>query len=208
MITKKSVLAATRLVSAGCLLSVLTACATATWKCEVGGTVNQQQKSGSAMIDARVSGELFVSSAAAALAGAMGMSTAIDSSAISMDVSGSTVQWPLQGAVTLSIVDRQDDDLVAARSFGWRRSANAVVFSEPAAIDAWLLASGANAMTHKVAYDFQGLSMPAEEGTNLIAVDIYQGGVPQATATASVAYGGAGVPGGPGCDYPVFCETP
>jgi hypothetical protein len=48
--------------------------------------------------------------------------------------------------------------------------------------------SGADAVTHKVDYAFQNLVVPAEEGNNLIAVDIYRGNVAEATAAATIPY--------------------
>lgn len=192
MSSKKPIINVLRIAVLSFLLTLLTACASVTWKCEVGGTVNQQQQvigafSGG-MIDASVSGSLSASSAPAAIAGALGVNSTLDASSITMDTSGSSVTWPQTGTVALTIRSKSNGAVLSAQSFPWTRNVSVITFSNPSAVNSWLSSSGADAATHKVDYDFQNLTMPAQQGSNLIAVDIYQDNVPQATAAATIPY--------------------
>jgi hypothetical protein len=171
-----------------CLLTLLTACASVSWECKVGGKVNEKQKSGDATIAAEVSGTVFAGTGSAAMAGALGIKDTLDAGSITMDTSGSSVAWPQTGTVALTIRSKSSNVVLAAQSFPWGRSGSVISFSNPAAVDSWLSSSGADAATHKVDYAFQNLVVPAEEGNNLIAVDIYRGNVAEATAAATIPY--------------------
>jgi hypothetical protein len=189
--------------------ATLTACVGVQWKCEVGGQVGQKEEKKVAgagasgdVIEASVTGSLFADSTLAALGRMSGAGAALDSSSIVMDVSGSNVQWPQTGTLALTIRKRSNHSVLAAKSFGWTRNGSNILLSNPVAVDAWLASSGADAAGYQVDYAFQNLTMPAIEGSNLVAVDVYQDGVPKATAAVTIPYAG----GGGGCPEHTTCN--
>jgi len=193
--------------AAALLAATLTACAGVQWKCEVGGQVGEKQEKlgeglGGAVIEASVTGSLFANATVAALGKMSGANAPLNSASIVMDVSGSNVQWPQSGMLALTIRNRSTHAVLAARSFAWTRSGTSVVVSDPAAVDAWILSSGADAADYQVDYAFQNLTMPAQEGSNLVAVDVYQDGTPKATAAATIPWSG----GGSGCPEHTTCN--
>jgi hypothetical protein len=200
-----------RCATIGFFVVLLSACSGVQVKCEVQGNIGtrvQQQAVGPAtnvaVVEANITGSMFIGSETAAMMSALS-GDSIDASSITMDTSGSNVQWPLTGSVSLTIRNKASNAVLAARSFPWARSGSVVRFSNPAAVDAWLSSSGANASQHKVDYAFQNLTMPAQDGTNLVAVDVYQGNVPRATASVTVPYDA----GRPNCPPPaVNCHIP
>lgn len=190
------------------LTFTLAACAGVTWECKVGGTVGQKPKvmataSGGAVINADVSGALSASSMIASFAHMAGASTQPDAASISMDVSDSTTTWPASGMVTLTLRKKTNGSVLASRSFGWRRSGSILKLSDPGAVNGWLVASGADASSYKLEYKFQNLVLPAQPGSNLIAVDVYENGAPRATAASTILWDPAD-----SCDGPIHttCE--
>ena len=181
---------------------MLAACASVSSKCEIGGDIGQQQQQsqgagGGGVINAKLSGELFATGIGGTMASMVGINSALDSSQIAMDISDSSVSWPGSGTLALKIQNRTSNSILAAQSFQWVRTGGTMHRSEPGAVDSWLLSSGANAGTPKISYEFQNLTMPAQEGNNLLAVDVYYGSTPQATAAATIPYSGGGRPNDP-----------
>lgn len=190
-----------RVAVIGCAAAMLAACASVSWKCEIGGDVGQQQQAqgagGGGVIHATLSGELFAAGIGGAVANMVGINSTLDSSQIAMDISDSSVSWPGSGSVALKIQNKTNNSILAARSFQWVRTGGTIRLSDPGSVDSWLLSTGANAGTHKISYEFQNLTMPAQEGNNLLAVDVYYGSTPQATAAATIPYSGGGRPNDP-----------
>lgn len=110
----------------------------------------------------------------------VGASSLPDVGAFEMDVSGSSVTWPQQGNVTLSLFDKGNGAIISARSFGWTRSGSRIRFSNPAEINNWVASTGATVDGAKVRYDMGAVEVGSAVGDNIVSTAILQDDVVRA----------------------------
>lgn len=108
-------------------------------RCTIGGSIifeHTSEKTGTSMVDA---------------IDAYGV--APDAASFAIDIDGSTVQFPGAGTLVVSLVDSAAGQAVASRRFAWKRSGTRLLFADPDAVNAWALASGADAGALRFALD-------------------------------------------------------
>lgn len=100
-----------------------------------------------------------------------------------MDVSGSSVVWPQQGNVTLTIFNKGTGGSISVRSFAWTRSGSRIQFSNPAEVNNWVVSTGATADTAKVKYDMGAVEVGSAIGDNIVSTAVLQDNVVRARGT-------------------------
>lgn len=89
-----------------------------------------------------------------------------DASAMSIDVSGSTVGFPSSGNATLTI--KTGSNVIASKTFGWTKSGDTLHFTNPSSIDSWLEGSGAT-ISSTLDYSLANIAVSAVEGENVVS---------------------------------------
>jgi hypothetical protein len=97
-----------------------------------------------------------------------------------IDTSGTTVSLPPSGTVTLSLTS--EGGTLGARSFAWTRQSSSIRFTDAAAVNQWLQATGQGAANPVLSYHLDSFNVVAVPGTNVVSANlVYQGGT-QASA--------------------------
>lgn len=104
----------------------------------------------------------------------VGQSSILDASAMSLDVSNSTIVFPSSGTVTLRLLNLTGG-LVRTGTFAWTRLGTSLKFSSPSTVNSWLQTSGADPSTSRIDYAFTDFVAPMLEEENLVVatVEIY-----------------------------------
>jgi hypothetical protein len=69
----------------------------------------------------------------------------IDAAQFAMDISGSTIPVPMEGASTLTFKDSRTGQVLASAEFRWIRAGNLLKLADPDAVNTWVMTHGAAA---------------------------------------------------------------
>lgn len=105
-----------------------------------------------------------------------------DASLFEIDVTGSTISYPTNGLVTLTLVDTNTSVVTAAKQFSWYRSGNILRLSDPNAVNSWATSNGGTA--NELRYTLERMTTSAAVGPNTISVKSKYQGVQTASATS------------------------
>ncbi len=123
-----------------------------------------------------------------------------DAGSFSLDTSGSTVAWPATGTITLAITNLASGAVIATNSFAYTKSGTVLVFANPALVNAWLSATGANPASSKLSYTIAGFPVTPQSGTNIAAATARADNT--VMAQSAVTFEGSSCPRGP---HPTIC---
>lgn len=100
----------------------------------------------------------------------------LDAAAFAIDVSQSTVTVPVEGFVTVDLVDSATGLTQASRVFSWSRAGLQLKLSDPDTVNNWALQSGGTADT--LEYRLHPFTTSEQEGWNtLVLTQVYDGDV-------------------------------
>lgn len=111
----------------------------------------------------------------------------LDAASVSLDTTGSTMAYPSQGQITVSLINSTNGVVVAARTFDWTRSGSILVFSNPVLVNSWLSdysSSGADTAT----YQLVPFATSLVEGSNTISIASRYAGTTTASASQTFTY--------------------
>lgn len=117
------------------------------------------------------------------MASLLSASEAADAAQFVVDVSGSTVPYPAQSTVTVSLVDSSSGAVQASRLFDWTKSGNTIRLVDPNAVNAWAAANGGSADTMR--YRLTKFQSDYGSGSQTIAVRSAYEGVTNASAVST-----------------------
>lgn len=169
----------TSLLYAGVIVALpllLSGCAGVSWK--AGASCDTTKK-------CEIHGEISGSSARSQslIASMLSASEAADAAQFVVDVSGSTVPYPSQGTVTVSLVESSTGTVQASRLFDWTRSGNTIRLVDPNAVNAWAAANGGSADAMR--YRLTKFQSDYGLGSQTIAVSSAYEGVTNASAVST-----------------------
>lgn len=145
---------------------VLTSCGSVEW--QVGAACEQSKK---CRIEGKIGGKIGDGPQGRPLLHqrllAVALAEVPDATHFEIDVSGSTVAFPMTGEVLLSLVDTRNGTVTATRQFGWRRAGATLRLADADAVNAWAAASGGSA--DELRYSLIPFFVGAAPGPNTIA---------------------------------------
>lgn len=104
-----------------------------------------------------------------------------DAAALEIDVSGSNVQIPASGLVTIQLLDSSSGIVQAVGTFEWVKSGSKIRLANVNAVNSWALANGGSADSFK--YDLHRFQTQGSQGVNTLQVAAQYEGVTKATST-------------------------
>lgn len=104
-----------------------------------------------------------------------------DAAALEIDLSGSNVQIPSSGLVTIQLVDSSAGIVQAAGTFEWIKIGSKIKLANADAVNSWALANGGSADSFK--YDLHKFQTQGSPGANTLQVAAQYEGVTKATST-------------------------
>ncbi len=159
--------------------ALLSGCA-ANWK--IGASCTTEKK---CEIHGEISGT--ISSASNLVASAAGLDSNIDASQFKLDVSGSTVTYPLSGTVTISLIDSSNNSVQAAKLFNWYRTGTSVLLADPASVNSWSEANAGSA--DSVKYNITPFPSMYGPGDHTLSVASKYSGSTKASVAITVSGG-------------------
>jgi len=114
----------------------------------------------------------------------------VDAAQLKIDVSGSSVQTPSTGLVTIKLIDSSTGVMQSAGTFPWVKSGNNLVLSNPDAVNSWATANGGTA--DSMEYELHPFAVNQSQGTNTLQVGANYEGTTYAVSTTTWHGGGNG----------------
>lgn len=140
--------------------------------CEVEGSIEGVVKSSGSTLVSRI----------------YGSTQTFDAASFRLDTTGSTLDVPTSGLVSINLVESTSGATVTSATVPWRREGPSIVLSKPDAVNGWALAHGGNAdsLTYKL-HPFPAPSTYAE----LQVTSIYEGVANASTTIVSAGSDGS-----------------
>jgi hypothetical protein len=114
----------------------------------------------------------------------------IDAVNIVIDTSGSSVNVPLTGNITLKLLDSASGFVFASRTFSWVRSGPELRLSNPTDVNSWIQENGAGA--DDVQYVLAPFAITEATGLNSFSTAVSYAGETQAASTYTWTGSGGG----------------
>lgn len=118
--------------------------------------------------------------------------SAIDASNVVIDTSGSSVDVPLSGNITLKLLDSTSGFMFAARTFTWTRYGSELHLSNPTQVNAWIQENGSGA--DDLQYAVAPFAIAEASGLNTFSTAVSYAG--ETLAASNFTWTGSG---GGGC---------
>lgn len=169
-------------ITASALLLAFSGCATTgTW--EVNGKCSGLPRNPNCEIGGKIGGTWGGSNKLTTLAQKISSFSVIpDAAQFALNISGSTIAYPLTGSAILTLRNADTDSIVASKSFNWYRSGNTIKLSDPDTVNAWALSAGSSA--NELTYKLTPFPLSSGYGQQTVSVQsVYEGSVTAASTT-------------------------